>query len=422
MAKPILKPKSPYFSSGPCKKFPGWRFDLLSNALLGRSHRHRDGYAKLKPAIDRAHRLLQMPEDYKLALLPGSCTGAVEAAFWNLLGSRGVDVLSCDIFGKRWIEDVVRHLHIEDVRIFDEPFGKLPDLSQVDSNRDVVFTWNATTAGVMIPHHDWIKEDRQGLTICDATSAAFSCELPWPKLDAVAFSWQKVMGGEAAHGMLALSPRALKQLETYQPPWPIPFLLKLTETLDNPTTHGKIKEGIFRGETLNTPSLMCVEDWLVTLQWAEDLGGLPALIEKTNANAQVIWDWVETCPYLENLAEDPATRSKTSICLKLTDPKLKDLDKPERWSVIKQVCKLLETEQAAYDIKGHGLADPCFRIWCGPTVEKEDLQALTTWIDWAYQEVAKELEKTQTPELLEKLKHLWSRIVEFFKQLGGRTD
>lgn len=386
MSKPFLKPRYPYFSSGPCKKFPGWSYEKLQAAAIQRSHRHSIGYSKLIPAIDRTHKLLGMPADYKLAIVPASATGAIEIAMWNLLGARGVDALSFDVFSKRWANDITRQLRLKDARVFESPSGELPDLALVDTDRDVVFTWNATTTGVAMPHDHWIKEERQGLTICDATSAAFAYDLPWSKLDAVAFSWQKVMGGEAAHGMLALSPRALGRLNAYLPEWPIPFLYCLRKDSHELGKPGPLNEALFRGETLNTPSMLCVEDWLLALEWGERLGGLPALIKRTAENAKIMIEWADYSPWLANLAHAPLTQSKTSVCLKLTDPKLQKRSKEERWDVIKKICKTLEAENVAYDIKGHALADPCLRIWCGPTVEKNDLEALIPWLEWAYKE------------------------------------
>lgn len=390
MSKPSCKPKSPHFSSGPCKKFPGWSFDILKNAALSRSHRNGIGYEKLIQTIKKTRSLLRLPDDFKLALTPASCTGAMDMALWNLLGSRGVDSLAFDVFGWRWSNEITKHMRLKDTHIFDAPFGQLPDLSQIDAQRrDVVFPWNATTSGVAIPNADWIPETREGLIFCDATSAALAYDLPWSKLDAVAFSWQKVLGGEAAHGMLALSPRALYQLQKQLPPWPMPFTIQLTKDTETLGAPGAVKEELFTGGVLNTPSLMCVEDWLVALDWAENLGGLPALIRKTDENAAIIWDWVETRDWLVNLAIDRSTWSRTSICLKFNDPKLQALSEKETWSLVVRFCQLLEKENVAYDIKGHVWAKPCIRIWCGPTVEADDLQALLPWLDWAYEEIMK---------------------------------
>jgi phosphoserine aminotransferase len=374
---PGLRPKSPHFSSGPCAKRPGWSPGALSGAYLGRSHRSKDGKAKLAEVISRSKAILGMPADYRLAIVPASDTGAVEMALWSLLGSRGVDVLAWESFGEGWATDIVKQLKLKDVRVLRAAYGALPDLGQVDWSRDAVFTWNGTTSGVKVPDGAWIKDDREGLAICDATSAAFAMDLPWPKLDVVTWSWQKVLGGEAQHGMLALSPRAVQRLETYAPPWPLPKLFRLTKG-------GKFDEAPFKGETINTPSMLAVEDALDGLRWAEQVGGLKGLIARTDANLKVLADWVGRTPWAGFLAQTEAIRSPTSVCLSFVDPWFQGLADEAKAAFAKKVASLLEAEGVAYDIASYRDAPPGLRIWCGATVETSDLDALTPWLDWAY--------------------------------------
>jgi phosphoserine aminotransferase len=380
MEKPAQRPQSPYFSSGPCAKRPGWRADVLGNALVGRSHRSKEGKARLEDVINRNKQLLGLPEGYVCGIVPASDTGAVEMAMWSLLGARGVDMLAWESFGEGWVTDVQKQLKLSDCRLLRADYGQLPDLTQVDCDRDVVFTWNGTTAGVKVPNADWIRDDRQGLTIADATSAVFAMQLPWHKLDVVTWSWQKVMGGEAAHGMLILSPRAIERLESYTPAWPLPKIFQLTKK-------GKLMAGIFTGDTINTPSMLCVEDALDGLKWAESLGGLPALIKRSEANLQAIADWVERTPWVGFLAEKPETRSNTSICLKIVDPWYQALDAEAQAKGAKKIASLLDTEGVAYDIAAYRDAPPGLRIWGGATVETSDIQALLPWLDWAYAQV-----------------------------------
>jgi phosphoserine aminotransferase len=374
---PGLRPNSPHFSSGPCAKRPGWSPEALDGAFLGRSHRHKDGKAKLAEVISRSKAILGMPADYHLAIVPASDTGAVEMALWSLLGARGVDVLAWESFGEGWATDITKQLKLKDVRVLGAPYGELPDLSQVDPARDVVFTWNGTTSGVRVPNGDWIKDDREGLTICDATSAAFAMDLPWPKLDVVTWSWQKVLGGEAQHGMLALSPRAVARLESYVPAWPLPKLFRLTKG-------GKFEPAPFKGETINTPSMLCVEDALDGLRWAESVGGLKGLIARCDANLKVLADWVSRTPWAGFLAKEEATRSSTSVCLSFTDAAFTALSPDAQAVFARKVASLLDAENVALDIAYYRDAPPGLRIWCGATIEATDLQALTPWLDWAY--------------------------------------
>lgn len=350
---------------------------MLSDAALGRSHRAKDPKAKLVRVIEESRKILGIPDDYRIAIVPASDTGAVEMAMWSLLGQRGVDVLAWESFGSGWVTDIVKQLKLDDVRILEAPYGQLVDLGQTDPGRDCVFTWNGTTSGVRVADGDWIADDRAGLTICDATSAVFAMDLPWPKLDAVTWSWQKVLGGEAQHGMLVLSPRAVERLESYMPPWPLPKIFRLTKG-------GKLSEEIFAGSTINTPSMLCVEDQLDALAWAQSIGGLPALIARSEENSQVLTDWVAASDWAEFLAEDPATRSCTSVCLKIVDPWFTGLAEAERAATSKAVASLLETEDVAYDINAYRDAPPGLRIWAGATIEKENVAALTPWLDWAY--------------------------------------
>jgi phosphoserine aminotransferase len=374
---PQARPANPCFSSGPCAKRPGWSPAVLSGALLGRSHRAPAGRAKLVEVIDRSRRLLGMPDDYRLAIVPASDTGAVELALWTLLGARGVDVLAWESFGHGWANDVVNQLRLTDVRVLEAEYGDLPDLAQVDPRRDVVFTWNGTTSGVRVPDGDWIAADRDGLTLCDATSAVFAMDLPWPKLDVVTWSWQKALGGEGAHGMLALSPRAVQRLESYRPPWPLPKIFRLTKD-------GKLNEGIFRGETINTPSLLCVEDALDGLAWAESGGGLRTLVRHAEENLDLVAGWVAKSDWAAFLAVEPASRSCTSICLKIVDPWFEALQEAAQRAAVKELGDLLADEGVGYDLVAHRDAPPGLRLWGGATVAKDDLAALLPWLDWAF--------------------------------------
>jgi phosphoserine aminotransferase len=369
---PAARPANPRFSSGPCAKFPGYSLDLLTDAPLGRSHRAAPGKAKLKTAIDQTRSVLGVPADFRIGIVPASDTGAVEMAMWSLLGARPVEMLAWESFGEGWVTDAVKQLKLE-ATVRKAPYGQIVDLAAVDFDKDVVFTWNGTTSGVRVPNGDAIPADRAGLTICDATSAAFAMDLPWDKLDVVTFSWQKVLGGEAAHGMLILSPRAVARLESYVPAWPMPKIFRMTKG-------GKLIEGIFEGETINTPSMLALEDYLVALDWAERIGGLPALIARAEANAAVIADFCATRPWIANLADDPATASTTSVCLKFTDPRITD-----GAAFAKAVAKRLEKAGVALDVGAYRDAPPGLRIWCGSTVETADVAALMPWIDWAFQ-------------------------------------
>jgi phosphoserine aminotransferase len=375
--KPSLRPNCTHFSSGPCAKRPGWSVDALNAALTGRSHRSKPGKAKLKQVIEQSRSILGIPDSYKLGIVPASDTGAVEMALWSLLGPRGVDMLAWESFGEGWVSDVAKQLKLPDMRKLIAPYGKLPDLAQVDPARDIVFTWNGTTSGVRVPNGDWIADDRAGLVICDATSAAFAMDLPWPKLDVVTWSWQKVLGGEAAHGMIALSPRAVERLESHVPAWPLPKIFRMT-------SGGKLIKGIFEGETINTPSMVAVEDALDGLKWAESIGSLKGLIGRTDRNFGAIDAWVERTPWIGFLAEEPATRSPTSVCLTFTDPWFKALTPEQQAAFAKDIAAKLEAEQAALDIGGYRDAPPGLRIWAGATVETADLDALFPWIEWAY--------------------------------------
>ncbi|SFU82778.1 phosphoserine aminotransferase apoenzyme [Methylobacterium sp. 174MFSha1.1] len=375
--RPAARPRAPFFSSGPCAKRPGWTPEALSDAALGRSHRAKLGKAKLKQAIDLTRTVLQVPADYRIGIVPASDTGAVEMAMWSLLGPRPVDMVAWESFGETWVTDAVKQLKL-DARVIKAPYGRLPDLSTVDTRtRDVVFTWNGTTSGVRVPDADWIAADREGLTLCDATSAAFAQDLDWGKLDVVTFSWQKVLGGEAAHGMLILSPRAVARLETYVPAWPMPKIFRMTKG-------GKLIEGIFQGETINTPSMLAVEDYIDALLWAERIGGLPALRARADRNAGVIADWVARTPWIASLAEDPATASNTSVCLVVSDPDVVGRGPEAVAAIAKGIATTLDREGVAFDIGAYRDAPPGLRIWCGATVEASDLEALTPWLDWAF--------------------------------------
>jgi len=376
--KPAQRPVRPHFSSGPCAKRPGWTPAVLEDALLGRSHRSGPGKARLKEVLDRSRTLLNLPEDYRIAIVPASDTGSVEMAMWSLLGERPVDMLAWESFGRTWVTDVAKQLKLADARVLDADYGALPDLSQVHPDHDVVFTWNGTTSGVRVPDADWIAADRGGLTICDATSAVFAMEIPWPKIDVATWSWQKVLGGEGGHGMLVLSPRAVERLESYTPSWPMPKIFRLTKG-------GKLIDGVFRGETINTPSMLCVEDALDSLKWADGIGGLPALIARSEANLSAVAEWVAARDWIDFLPHRPESRSSTSICLSLTDAC--GLDGDARATAPKRMAKLLEEEGVALDINGYRDAPPGLRIWGGATVDPHDTKALMPWLDWAFESV-----------------------------------
>lgn len=374
---PTVRPQVPHFSSGPCAKRPGWNLQALSDAFLGRSHRSKPGKAKLKRAIDLTREVLQVPADYRIGIVPASDTGAVEMALWSLLGPHPVTMLAWESFGEGWVSDVAKQLKLKNVTLLKADYGDLPDLSKIDPASDIVFTWNGTTSGVRVPNADWIAANRTGLSICDATSAAFAQALDWPKLDVCTFSWQKALGGEAAHGMVILSPRAVARLESYTPPWPLPKIFRMTKG-------GALIEGIFQGETINTPSMLCVEDYLDTLEWAKNTGGLPALRARADANTAVIADWVARSVWVDFLARDAAVRSNTSVCLKFVDPAVSRLSREAQAAFAKTMAAALEDEGVAYDIAAYRDAPPGLRIWCGSTVERGDLEALTPWLDWAY--------------------------------------
>jgi phosphoserine aminotransferase len=375
---PAIKPRSANFSSGPCAKRPGWTLKALNDAPLGRSHRAKIGKAKLKLAIDLTREVLQIPADYKIGIVPASDTGAVEMAMWSMLGARGVDMLSWESFGEGWVTDVVKQLKLSDVREFKAPYGELPNLKKVDTKtRDVVFTWNGTTSGVRVPDADWIAADREGITICDATSAAFAQRLDWAKLDVTTFSWQKVLGGEAAHGMLILSPRAVQRLESYKPAWPLPKIFRLTKG-------GKLIEGIFEGETINTPSMLCVEDYIDALNWAKKVGGLDGLVKRADANTRAITSFVKKTDWIDFLAIKPKTRSNTSVCLKFTHPKVVALAADAQAAFAKGIVSTLEKEGAGLDLGAYRDAPPGLRIWCGATVQSRDIKALIPWIEYAF--------------------------------------
>jgi phosphoserine aminotransferase len=382
--KPVLRPARPEFSSGPCAKRPGWTPENLSDAVLGRSHRGKPGKAKLKLAIDRTREVLEVPADYLIGIVPGSDTGAVEMALWSLLGPRPVQLLAFESFGKDWVTDVTKQLKLPDVEVLAAPYGQLPDLTKVRPDADLVFTWNGTTSGVRVPNADFIAADREGLTICDATSAAFAQQLDWPKLDVVTFSWQKALGGEAAHGVLILSPRAVERLESHTPAWPMPKLFRMTDG-------GKLNAGIFEGATINTPSMLCVEDYLDALDWASAQGGLAGLHRRADANAAALAAWVMRTPWVDFLAEEAPQRSNTSVCLKVVDPAITALPAEAQADFAKKLASVLEKEGAAYDIGGYAKAPPGLRIWCGSTIETADIEALTPWLDWAFASVSSEL-------------------------------
>ena len=376
-ALPAARPANPNFSSGPCAKRPGWSLDALKGAALGRSHRAKIGKQKLKQAIDLTREVLEVPDTHLIAIVPGSDTGALEMALWSLLGARKVDVLAWESFGLGWVTDVMKQLKLPHARTIKADYGLLPDLEEVDFTRDVVFTWNGTTSGVRLPNADWIPANREGLTICDATSAAFAQDLDFAKLDVVTFSWQKALGGEAAHGMIVLSPRAVERLTSYTPPWPLPKLFRMTKG-------GKLIDGIFVGETINTPSMLCVEDYLDALTWAKTVGGLTGLRARADRNFKVLTDWAERTPWIDNFAVDPATRSNTSVCLKVVDPAVTALDLAGQEAFVRAIASRLDKEGVAHDIAFHRDAPPHFRIWAGATIEASDLVALTEWLDWGF--------------------------------------
>ncbi|MFZ1102224.1 MAG: phosphoserine transaminase [Hyphomicrobiaceae bacterium] len=384
--KPARRPANRNFSSGPCAKRPGWSLEALSNAFLGRSHRAKEGKVRLKRVIEETRAILALPPGYLCAIVPASDTGAFEMAMWTMLGERGVDILAWESFGEGWVTDVTKQLKPKDLRVLKADYGKLPNLADVDFSRDVLFTWNGTTAGVRVPNGDWIPADRKGLTFADATSAVFAQDIPWDKVDVLTFSWQKALGSEGAHGMLILSPRAIARLESYTPPWPLPKLFRLVKG-------GKLMAPVFEGETINTPSMLCVEDYLDALAWARSIGGLSALQARADANAKVLYDWAAETPWLEPLPVDPATRSNTSVCLKVVDPAVAKLAVDAQRALVKQIEAILDKEGAAYDVAGHRDAPPHLRIWTGCTIEASDLEILTGWLDWAFSEAKAGLAK-----------------------------
>lgn len=375
--KPTIKPKKPFFSSGPCSKHQSWSLDKLNGALLGRSHRSKDCKARLQKAIDDTREILRIPDSHRIAIVPASDTGAMEMAMWSMLGERGVDVFAWESFSHDWVVDITEELKLDDARVFEAlSYGVLPDLAQADFSRDVIFPWNGTTSGVRVPNADWIPADREGLTICDATSALFAQELDWEKLDVTTYSWQKVLGGEAAHGMLILSPRAVARLESYTPPRPLPKLFRMTK-------NGKLLEGLFKGETINTPSMLCVEDYLVALDWVRSLGGLDGMMGRADKNTAALHDWIARSDWLEHLAAKPAERTNSGVCVLIKAPRFVALDEGGQRKVIGALVGLLEKEGAAYDIAGYRTAPPSLRIWAGGTVECDDLEKLFPWVEWA---------------------------------------
>jgi phosphoserine aminotransferase len=384
LAKPAIRPARPEFSSGPCAKRPGWTPENLQNAVLGRSHRSKLGKARLKAAIDQTREVLEVPADFLIGIVAGSDTGAVEMALWSMLGARPVQLMAFESFGKDWVTDVTKQLKLPDVEVLSAPYGQLPDTTKVDPAKDLVFTWNGTTSGVRVPNADFISADREGITICDATSAAFAQDLDWDKLDVVTFSWQKALGGEGAHGVLILSPRAVARLESYTPAWPMPKLFRMTKG-------GKVSLDIFEGATINTPSMLCVEDALDALKWAASIGGLEAMQGRADQNLAVLADWVAKTPWVDFLAATPDIRSNTSVCLKVVDPTIAALPEDAQADFAKKLASLLEKEGAALDIGGYRDAPAGLRIWCGATVEASDLEALTPWLDWAFATVSAEL-------------------------------
>ncbi len=385
-AKPTVKPENPNFSSGPCSKFPGWNFDLLKDAPLGRSHRAKIGKNRLKAAIDETKEILKIPADYRVAVVAGSDTGAVEMCLWSMLGPKPVDVFAWEAFSNDWVTDIVKQLRLSSVNVYSADYGKLPDLSLAKPSHDLVFAWNGTTSGVRTPNADWIADNREGITICDATSAVFAQDLPWEKLDVVTYSWQKVLGGEAAHGMLILSPKAVERLEGYKPDRALPKLFRMTK-------NGKLNEAIFEGATINTPSMMCVEDYLIALKWARSVGGLSGMIQRADQNAGTLGAWIEKSNWADFLCEDPKNRTNTGVCIKIIDPAFALADEALQYEICKKISDLLEKEQVAYDINGYRDAPPGLRIWCGSTVETADVAALCPWLDYAWNEVKVMLKK-----------------------------
>ena len=378
IAKPEVRPANPNFSSGPCAKRPGYSLQALENAVLGRSHRSKPGKARLAEAIDKTRAILGVPDDYRIGIVPASDTGAYEMAMWTMLGARGLDILGWESFGKGWITDAVKQLKLDDIRVMEADYGELPDLSQTAPARDIAFTWNGTTSGVRVPNGDWISDAREGLTLCDATSAAFAMQLPWEKLDVTTYSWQKVLGGEGGHGMLILSPRAVARLESYTPSWPLPKVFRLTKA-------GALIEGIFKGETINTPSMLALEDYIDALDWAADLGGLDGLLGRVAANNQVLNDWVAKTDWVANLCVEPENQSTTSVCLKIVDADVAAMEADAQAALAKRVASLLDAEGVAYDIGAYRDAPAGLRIWAGATVEAPDLAALTAWLNWAFE-------------------------------------
>jgi phosphoserine aminotransferase len=391
--KPGVRPRNPRFSSGPCAKRPGWSTAALAGVLVGRSHRSAPGKAKLAEVIEKSKAILGLPDDYRLGIVPASDTGAVEMALWTLLGARGVDVLAWESFGSGWADDVRNQLKLKDLRVFEAPYGELPDLGQVDFSRDLIFTWNGTTSGVCVPGGEWIASDRRGLTICDATSAVFAYDLPWEKLDVVTYSWQKVLGGEGQHGVLILGPRAVERLQSYRPPWPLPKIFRLTR-------NAKLIEGLFEGATINTPSMLAVEDALDGLNWASAIGGLEALTARTRANLAAIEEWVSATPWIDFLVREPAIRSRTSVCLKVVDSWFAALERGRRAAFTRRLAAVLAEEKAALDIASYRDAPPGLRIWAGATVEKSDLVILFPWLDWAFSTVKAEFSVPTKPDML----------------------
>jgi phosphoserine aminotransferase len=384
--KPTTRPTRPFFSSGPCAKPPGWGPEHLALGSLGRSHRSKLGKARIVHAIDLTRHVLRVPDSHRIGIVPASDTGAVEMALWSMLGTRPVTVLAWESFGEGWVTDIAKQLKLN-ANVVKAPYGALPDLEQVDPAHDVVFTWNGTTSGVRVPNGDWIADDREGLTFADATSGAFAQELPWDKLDVTTFSWQKVLGGEGGHGVLILGPRAVERLESYTPAWPLPKIFRMTKPVPSGVEGGgKLNEGIFKGDTINTPSMLCVEDYIFALEWAQGLGGLYALIDRANANAAALDAWVQRTSWIEHLAADPACRSNTSVCLRFAEGVAGDAEEAE--ALVKKMASLLEAEGAAYDVAAYRDAPPGLRIWCGATVETDDLEALFPWLDWAFEEAS----------------------------------
>jgi phosphoserine aminotransferase len=384
-AKPAMRPARPEFSSGPCAKRPGWKVENLQGALVGRSHRSKPGKARLKEAIDQTRAVLRVPADYLIGIVPASDTGAMEMAMWSMLGAKPLQIIAFESFGKDWVTDVTKQLKLKDVEVLDAAYGALPDLSKVRKDADVVFTWNGTTSGVRVPNADFISDDREGITICDATSAVFAMNVDWAKLDVVTFSWQKVLGGEAAHGMLILSPKAVTRLESYSPPWPMPKIFRMTKG-------GKVSLDIFEGATINTPSMLCVEDYLDALKWSASIGGLDGLMQRSNANLSALSEWVSKTAWVEFLAETADIRSNTSVCIKVVDKRVTALSSEAQADFAKKLAGLLEKEGVALDAGGYRDAPPGLRIWCGATVETSDIDALTPWLDWAFETLASELQ------------------------------